>query len=274
MMNYVKATYSVQEVNEILCLAMELQGINEEIIVPEEKGFSLNEIVESGTSIGLSFKNIEKAIKAYHSSKIIRHSHITDTHVFEEREIVTTARWDEIWHEIISELQFRMSGIPTIESRKKVNNEWVFTERNGVETEVSLNQQETGIKLIMARQIGFASPFIESVLAGSLLSIIIVSYLLIFLKTAFSISLITLLSLMILSTLLIRKINVSRRNRKIKIFNRLVEQVIDQIPLIETKERQTAESTHNDDAPDTHSAAKNQQDITIRDPSPKRFPRF
>lgn len=218
--------YTVEEARQVIDRSARLQNIRKSLSINLTKKLTRDELVETGMESGLDPKFIEMAIQELH--EVRRQSFSTDTHLIEEAEIKNSAGLEQVWREVISELKYRMKGSPEIKSTKN-KNEWIFEDRSGVKTLVSLSSPGNGIKLHLSRSIGFATASVESLVGAGILSFIVFGYFFVFLGTSLFDGILISLAVLFASFFVFKKMNLSRRRNKRRRFRQLTEHVIEQI---------------------------------------------
>lgn len=225
-----KRTYSKKAALQILRLAASLDEKPAHFSMPSQQIFTFDEIIAAGKDTGINFESIKKASIKYNEIQAMQLSNLTNTHAFEERGVVTKLNKNSLWHEVISELKFRMGEKATVTSKKGLTNEWIFTNRSGVETSAGFTKLEDGAILKFSRRIGIASPGVESFLAAGALSLVIFGYVYVIVEPGLFKSLVILIALTGMLTFTVNKINMRRRERKLKKFQHLVNLVSDAVP--------------------------------------------
>jgi hypothetical protein len=230
MIDYTNASFSANVANEILSRALEYQNNNSKISLPDIPHFTLEQVFDAGKEAGLTYKSIETAADAYFDEQVIRRTNLTKTRITEERVLESEADQLTIWHQVLSELTYRMGGKPVIQTFKYKENIWKLTDRTGNDTTIKLHKQGRKVKLMLSQKISYYGPAVESLLSGWSIAAIIGLYFFVFMPTSLALNSVIIIGLMALMPLLIRRILERKRTRKINQFERLADQITDQIP--------------------------------------------
>lgn len=223
--------YSEDEIQLIIKRAAELQKEERESSSKKENGLTMDELLQIGDEAGLDMNLIKTAALEYREKNITRRSGLTDTHIFEEREINTGAFVDDIWREITTELKHNVGGDTfgktTEDSSKK---EWINTSLSGIETVASLSEREDGVMLRVSQRVGLASSLTEGVMYGGILSLLLFLGAGELLKPSFFEGSALFASLFTVSSVIVYAIDVAWRKKKLGRLKDLVHKIVEQIP--------------------------------------------
>lgn len=267
MIDYSNASFSASVTYEILSRALEYENKKFDLSLPDNSQFSLEQVLEIGNRAGLSFKNIEAAADAYFDEQVIRRTKITKTRITEERVLESEADQLAIWNQVLSELTYRMGGKPVIQTFKYKENIWKLTDRTGNDTTIKLHKQGSKVKLMLSQKISYFGLGTESLLSGWTISALIGSYFFIFMPTSMAMNSLLTIGLMALLPLLFRRILNRTRAKKIRQFERLADQITDQIPRFTV-------IADNEDVNNSESKPQSDQLFSIRKEFTNRDPRF
>ncbi len=267
MIDYSNASFSARVAYEILSRALEYENKKSDLSLPDATQYSMEEVLKAGNNAGLSFKNIEAAADAYFDEQVIRRTKITKTRITEERVLESEADQLAIWHQVLSELAYRMGGKPVIQTFKYKENIWKLTDRTGNDTTIKLHKQGSKVKLMLSQKISYFSLVAESLLSGWCVSAIIGIYFFVFMPTSLAVNSLLTIGLMALLPLVFRQILKRKRARKINQAERLADQITDQIPrfniIVDSEDENYSESKSKSDSL-----------FSIRKEFTKREPRF
>ena len=238
--------FSEGEIQRIIKRAAELQ--KKEANKKEEKnsGLTMDELLAIGDEAGLDIQYLKTAALEMRDKKVVRHSGITDTHIFEEREFNTEAPEDLVWDDVIAELTHHFGG-DTFGKTKEHNRkrEWTHTSVSGIETIVSLNNRGDQSKLRLSQRVGLGSPLTEGISYGALLALILSGIGMAIFKPPVAIALFMGAGLWGMSSLLVYTLDVAWRKRKLKNLGTLADKIIDQLPssIQEVKKKTSSTNT-------------------------------
>lgn len=230
MIDYSNASFTPDTAHEIMSRAMEYADFKNKTSLPDSKSYTMQQLLDAGKEAGLSLKVIETTVDAYFDEQVIRRSNITKTRITEERVLDSEADKEIIWQQVISEIIYRMGDNPVIRSLKNKDNQWILSDRTGKDTIIKLNKNGKRVKLLLSRKISYAGPVKESFAAGWTISLIIGINLMVFVPISTLTFIVTILLMMVVLPLLIKKILVKKREKRIRQFERLTEQITEQIP--------------------------------------------
>lgn len=222
--------FSEEAVKEIIKKTME-KSKEKESLSAKEEGISLDELLEIGKEVGLNIDHLKTVALEYDNQKVTRHTGLTDTHIFEEREFESAVPEDIVWDDVTAELTHHFGGAKfgTVnqDPRKK---EWVHVSVSGIETIVSLVKRNKHTKLRLSQRVGLGSPLTEGIMYGGALAAVL--YLI--LHAAFNPSIITGITLgsglWAISSVLVYFLDVSWRKKKLKGLKTLMDKIINQLP--------------------------------------------
>ncbi len=223
--------YSEEEIQLIIKRAAELQKLEQENSSKKEKGLTIDELLQIGDDAGLDMDFIKTAALEYREKNITRRSGLTDTHIFEEREINTEALMDDIWNEVTTDLKHHVGGDTFGKTKEDYSKkEWVNTSLSGIETVASLTKREHGVRLRVSQRVGLASSLTEGVMYGGILAAILFGIGLgVFDPTPFE-GAGLFASLFTISSILVYTLDVAWRKKKLGKLKELVNKIVDQIP--------------------------------------------
>ncbi len=225
--------FSEEEIQKIIKRAAQLQKEEQEQSSKAEKGLTMDELMKIGESSGLDMQHIKVAAIEYSEQKVTRHSGLTDTHIFEEREIETTTHEDVIWDEVRAELRHNL-GVGDMFGEIKehpTQKEWSHRSLSGIETVASLSNRSNGVKLRISQRVGLASSLTEGVMYGGVLSLIGFAFGYAFLDPSFYQGTALFASLLVVFSILVYTLDVAWRKKKLKGLAEMVDKIADQIPL-------------------------------------------
>lgn len=228
-------TFSKEEARQVLDRSARLQKFRKQTTFDLPEKLTRLELLDIGTGAGLNAEFIEMAIQELH--ELTRRSFVTDTHLIEEVELKSSAEFNEVWREIISELKYRMKGSPKIDSTNN-KNEWMFEDRSGTKTLVHLRSKGQSIDLHLSRKIGFAKVSVESAIASGTFGLIVFGYFFLFLGTSLFDEILIMLAVSLASFVVFKRMNLSRRKKKQRQFNKLAEQVVEQILYVNRRDKE------------------------------------
>lgn len=224
--------FSEKEIQEIIKRAAALQKSGDNKAEKEENGLTMEELISVGEDAGLDVKYLQTAALEYRNKKIVRHSGLTDTHIFEEREFNTEVPESIVWDDVISELTHHFGGESFGKSKENHSKkEWTHTSISGIETIVSLTKREAQSKLRLSQRVGLGSPLTESVMYGLLLAAVLLGFIAAAFKPESFLDIFLVGSgLWGISSMLVYVLDVSWRKKKLKNLKTLANKIIDQLP--------------------------------------------
>lgn len=223
--------FSEDEIQLIIKRAAELQKEEQESSSKKEKGLTMNELLEIGDEAGLDMELIKTAALEYREKNITRRSGLTDTHIFEEREVNTEAYIDDVWNEITTELKHFVGGDTFGKTKEDFSKkEWVNTSLSGIETVASLSKREGGVRLRVSQRVGLASSLTEGVSYGLLLTFVPFGLVFAFLKPSFFEASALFASLFTVCSILVYTLDVAWRKKKLGRLKDLVDKIVEQVP--------------------------------------------
>jgi len=189
------------------------------------------ELLEIGDEAGLDSKLIKTAALEYRDKNITRRSGLTDTHIFEEREISTQAYIDDIWNEVTRDLKHHVGGETFGKTKEDYSKkEWVNTSLSGIEPVASLSKREDGVRLRVSQRVGLASSLTEGVFYGGILSAILFGIVFVAFKPSlFEVSALF-ASIFTVSSILVYTLDIAWRKKKLRKLKELVWKIVEQIP--------------------------------------------
>lgn len=222
--------FSEEAVKEIIKQTM-AKSQERESLISKEDGISLDELLDIGKEVGLNIDHLKTVALEYDNQKVTRHTGLTDTHIFEEREFESAVPEDLVWDDVIAELTHHFGGAKfgTVnqDSRKK---EWVHTSISGIETIVSLVKRNKHTKLRLSQRVGLGSPLTEGIMYGGVLALVLY----VALSFAFSPTAATGIALgsglWAISSVLVYSLDVAWRKKKLKGLKALTDKIINQLP--------------------------------------------
>lgn len=223
--------FSEDEIQQIIKRAAELQKEEQNNSILQDKGLSMEELLEIGDEAGIDKNLIELAANEYRIKNIKQHSGTTDTHNFEEREINTQASLNAIWDEVTTELKHFVGGDTFGKTKENIQKkEWINTSLSGVETVASLTKRDEGVRLRISQRVGLASSLTEGVLYGTVVSLLLFLVGGEFLKPTFIEGTALFASLFTISSILVYALDVAWRKKKHRRIKELTDRIVDQIP--------------------------------------------
>ncbi|MEQ9309737.1 MAG: hypothetical protein RLN90_09800 [Balneolaceae bacterium] len=235
--------FSEDEIQLIIKRAAELQKEQQESSTKKESGLTMDELLQVGDEAGLDMDLIKTAALEYREKNITRRSGLTDTHIYEEREIDTQAYIDDIWNEVTTDLKHHVGGETFGKTKEDYSKkEWVNTSLSGIETVASLTKREEGVRLRVSQRVGLASSLTEGVMYGLFLSLILFGLSFVFLKPTFFEGSALFASLFTVSSILVYSLDVAWRKKKLNKLKDLVNKIVDQIPTKASVKRVKKES--------------------------------
>lgn len=223
--------FSEDEIQLIIKRAAELQHEENKSSAKKEQGLTMDELLQIGDEAGLDMDFIKTAALEYREKNITRRSGLTDTHIFEEREINTEAYLDDIWNEVTTDLKHHVGGETFGKTKEDYSKkEWVNTSLSGIETVASLSKRENGVRLRVSQRVGLASSLTEGVMYGGILSMIISGIGLAAIEPTVVEGVALFASLFTVSSIVVYSLDVSWRKKKLKALKELVNKIVDQIP--------------------------------------------
>ena len=221
--------FSEQEIQDIIKRAADLQKA-EQAKTSDKEGLTIEEIIEAGTAAGLDVHHITTAAMEMRGDKVTRYSGISDTHIFEEREIKTPLNGEKAWNEIVSELRHHFGedtfGKTNINSHRF---EWSHTSLSGIETLASLTERDGSYRIRLSQRVGLASSLTEGVFYGSGLAFLAsIGATALFLKTFVAGAIFFGVSVAPFS-LLVYALDVAWRKKKLRRLKELTDKITDQI---------------------------------------------
>lgn len=224
--------FSEKEIQEIIKRAAALQKSGDNKAEKEKTGLTMEELISVGEDAGLDVKYLQTAALEYRNRKVVRHSGLTDTHIFEEREFNTEVPENIVWDDVISELTHHFGGDTFGKANENHSKkEWTHTSISGIETIVSLTKRDTQSKLRLSQRVGLGSPLTESIMYGIILAAVLLGLVAAAFKPA-SIRDIFLIGsgLWGISSMLVYALDVSWRKKKLRNLKTLADKIIDQLP--------------------------------------------
>ncbi|RNC84779.1 MAG: hypothetical protein ED557_07325 [Balneola sp.] len=223
--------FSEDEIQRIIKRATELQKKEARNKEKQESGLTMDELLSIGEEAGLDIQYLKTAALEMRGQKIVRHSGITDTHIFEEREFNTEAPEDLVWDDVIAELTHHFGG-DTFGSTKEHHQkkEWTHTSVSGIETIVSLNTREGQSKLRLSQRVGLGSPLTEGVGYGAILAFLLTVVGMAVFEPSIRNAVVMGAGLWGISSLLVYTLDVAWRKRKLKSLRTLADKILDQLP--------------------------------------------
>lgn len=235
--------FSEDEIQLIIKRAAELQKEEQETSTKKESGLTMDELLQIGDEAGLEMDLIKTAALEYREKNITRRSGLTDTHIFEEREINTEAYIDDIWNEVTTDLKHHVGGETFGKTKEDYSKkEWVNTSLSGIETVASLTKRESGVRLRVSQRVGLASSLTEGVMYGGILATIAFGLGFAFLKPSFFEASALFASLFTVSSILVYSLDVAWRKKKLSKLKELVNKIVDQIPTKATVKKRASDS--------------------------------
>ncbi|GAB5409866.1 MAG: hypothetical protein BalsKO_22310 [Balneolaceae bacterium] len=223
--------YSEDEIQQIIKRAAELQKEEQTSSAKKEAGLTMDELLQIGDEAGLDMDLIKTAALEYREKNITRRSGLTDTHIFEEREINTEAYIDDVWNEITTELKHFVGGETFGKTKEDFSKkEWINTSMSGIETVASLSKRENGVRLRVSQRVGLASTLTEGVSYGFILTLILFGFGFAFLNPSFFEGSALFASLFTVSSILVYTLDVNWRKKKLKRLKELVNRIVEQVP--------------------------------------------
>ncbi len=259
--------FSEDEIQQIIKRAAELQKKEQESSSKKEDGLTMAELLEIGDEAGLDSELIKTAALEYREKNITRRSGLTDTHIFEEREISTQAYIDDIWNEVTTDLKHHVGGETFGKTKEDYSKkEWVNTSLSGIETVASLSKRENGVRLRVSQRVGLASSLTEGVFYGGILAAVLFGISLAAFKPSIFEGSALFASLFTVSSILVYTLDIAWRKKKLRKLKELVDKIVDQIPTKSTLKKTVKDSgtieieSEEVYAPETeaHSNLKNQ----------------
>ncbi len=240
--------FSEEEIQKIIKRAAEIQKDEQEKSSRKENGLTMDELLKIGEGSGLDMQHIKVAAMEFSEKNVTRHSGFTDTHIFEEREISTTANEDKIWDEIRAELRHNFGVGDTFGEIKEhpTQKEWSHKSLSGIETIASLSSRTNGVKLRISQRVGLASSLTEGVMYGGILSLVGFSFGFAFLEPSFYQGTALFASLLVVFSILVYTLDVAWRKKKLRGLSDMVDKIADQIPSV-ADETQTKASISIED---------------------------
>lgn len=223
--------FSEEEIQLIIKRAAELQKAEQDISSKKEKGLTMDELLHIGDEAGLDMELIKTAALEYREKNITRRTGLTDTHIYEEREIDTEAFIDDIWNEVTTDLKHHVGGETFGKTKEDYGKkEWVNTSLSGIETVASLTKRENGVRLRVSQRVGLASSLTEGVMYGGILAVIASIAGFALLKPSFFEGFALFASLFTVSSILVYSLDVAWRKKKLTKLKELVNKIVDQVP--------------------------------------------
>ncbi len=223
--------FSEEEIQRIIKRATELQKKESGKKEKQESGLTLDELLSVGEEAGLDIQYLKTAALEMRDQKVVRHSGITDTHIFEEREFNTEAPDDLVWDDVIAELTHHFGGDTfgkTTEHSKK--REWSHTSVSGIETIVSLNNRGNQSKLRLSQRVGLGSPLTEGIAYGAVLAFLLTIVGMGVFKPPTTLAFFMGAGLWGMSSLLVYTLDVAWRKKKLRSLGTLADKILDQLP--------------------------------------------
>ncbi len=223
--------FSEEEIQRIIKRATELQKKESNSKEEKDSGLTMDELLSIGEEAGLDVQYLKTAALEVRDQKIIRHSGITDTHIFEEREFGTEAPEDLVWDDVIAELTHHFGGDTfgsTKEHRQK--KEWTHTSVSGIETIVSLNNRGDQSKLRLSQRVGLGSPLTEGISYGAILAFLLTVVGMAIFEPSVATATMMGAGLWGMSSLLVYTLDVAWRKRKLTNLGALADKILDQLP--------------------------------------------
>jgi hypothetical protein len=229
--------FSEEEIQKIIKRAAELQKEDQDAKSKSEQGLTMDELMKIGESSGLDMQHIKVAALEFSEKNVTRHSGFTDTHIFEEREIETSADEEKIWDEIRAELRHNFGVGDTFGEIKEhpTQKEWSHKSLSGIETIASLSKRPKGVKLRISQRVGLASALTEGVMYGGILSMIAFSFGFAFLEPSVYQGTALFASLLVVFSILVYTLDVAWRKKKLRLLADMVDKIADQIPAVENE---------------------------------------
>ena len=223
--------FSEDEIQLIIKRASELQKADKEKSSRKESGLTMDELIQIGDEAGLDADFIKTAAVEYREKNIIRRTGLTDTHIFEDREVNTQAFIDDIWNEVTTDLKHHVGGETFGKTKEDFSKkEWVNTSLSGIETVASLTKREHGVRLRVSQRVGLASSLTEGVFYGAIVALVLFGIGYAALKPSFFESSALFASLLTVSSIFVYTLDVAWRKKKLRKLKELVDKIVDQIP--------------------------------------------
>lgn len=235
--------FTEQEIQKIIKKAAELQQNDSINKKNQENGLTMDELLEVGKDSGLDVEYLKTAALEIRDKKVVRYSGLNDTHIFEERDFDTDLSNQEIWDEVLVELNHHFGGnMFGMAKNDKRKNEWSHTSISGIETIVFLTSRGNSSKLRLSQRVGLASPLTEGIMYGGILAFIISGVTISQLSpdsTLNTLNILLGLGFWGISSMLVYALDVAWRKRKLKNLNSLADKISSQIHSSLTKIKST-----------------------------------
>ncbi len=223
--------FSDDEIQHIIKRAAELQKKEQESSANKESGLTMEELLQIGDEAGLDMSLIKTAALEFREKNITRRSGLTDTHIFEEREINTQAYIDDIWNEVTTDLKHHVGGETFGKTKEDYSKkEWVNTSLSGIETVASLSKRENGVRIRVSQRVGLASSLTEGVFYGGILALTLFGIAFVALKPSLIEGSALFTSLFSISSILVYVLDVAWRKKKLHKLKELVNKIVEQVP--------------------------------------------
>ncbi|MEO1021522.1 MAG: hypothetical protein AAFW89_03190 [Bacteroidota bacterium] len=259
-----KSSFSEQEVQAIIKRAAELQKQQAEQVAPTSN-LSLEELKEIGKTSGLDPALLEIAASEIGSSS---RSDITiepsDTHIFEERQLITQADHETVWDEMVAELRHHF-GSDAFGRTVNHNHEWMHTSMSGVETVATIKKRPTGYQLRLSQRVGLASSLTEGVMYGGILAFVLSIVAELGADFTFIEGSVLFTMLFVCCSILVYTLDIAWRKKKNRRLNELASKIQRQVgdltssgsPNIHIEDRDVRSDTAGQDLGDRHKAPQN-----------------
>lgn len=236
--------FTEQEIQKIIKKAAELQQNDSINKKNQENGLTMDELLEVGKDSGLDVEYLKTAALEIRDKKVVRYSGLNDTHIFEERDFDTDLSNQEIWDEVLVELNHHFGGnMFGMAKNDKRKNEWSHTSISGIETIVSLTKRGKSSKLRLSQRVGLGSPLTEGILYGGVLAAIATSMTISAISPIFTTNILLGLGFWGISSMLVYALDVAWRKRKLKSLNSLADKISSQIQSSLTKIKSTTNTS-------------------------------